>query len=331
MVSLALIIARPAFAQTIPPAATQFGQIMGTVVDINGDAVAGATVILSSSNPSERRTITTPENGYFEFDNLTPGVPYQLTINAEGFADWTLPITLDSGQAKLLGGIQLQLATQKTTVTVTANTAEIATEQVKVEETQRVLGILPNFYVSYEGANTAPLTVKMKFQLALRVSYDPVTVGGIAVVAGIKQAANTPHYRQGAIGYGERFGATAADGFSDIMIGGAILPSLLHQDPRYFYQGTGTVRSRLRHALLSPFIARGDNGKSQPNYSSVGGDLASAALSNLYFPNSNRGAGLVFSQFALGTGERLGADVAEEFLLGKLTHRRHNTKQASGQ
>ena len=33
------------------------------------------------------------------------------------------------------------------------------------------------------------------------------------------------------------------------MIGGAILPSLLHQDPRYFYQGSGTKKSRALHAL----------------------------------------------------------------------------------
>ena len=111
------------------------------------------------------------------------------------------------------------------------------------------------------------------------------------------------------------------NGFSDIMIGGAILPSLLHQDPRYFYQGTGTVGSRLRHAVSSAFIAKGDNGRSQPNYSSVGGDLGSAALSNLYFPKSNRGAGLVFSQFAIGTAERIGANLAQEFLLSKFTHR----------
>ena len=130
------------------------------------------------------------------------------------------------------------------------------------------------------------------------------------------------------MGFGDRFGATAADGFTDIMIGGAILPSVLHQDPRYFYQGTGTARSRLRHAILSAFIAKGDNGKWQPNYSSVGGDLASGALSNLYFPKSNRGGGLVLSLFALGTAERIGADLAQEFLLGKVTHHRQRSNEA---
>jgi hypothetical protein len=161
----------------------------------------------------------------------------------------------------------------------------------------------------------------MKFELALKVSIDPVTTAGIALVSASKQAGNTPNYGQGWGAYGERLGAVAADGFSDIMIGGAILPSLLHQDPRYFYQGTGTTGSRIRHAMFSPFVARGDNGKWQPNYSSLGGDLASSALANLYYPQSNRGVGLVFGNFAIGTAERIGASLAQEFLFGKFTRR----------
>lgn len=197
---------------------------------------------------------------------------------------------------------------------------QVATEQLKAEEHQRVLGIVPNFYTSYE-KDPAPLTAKMKFQLALKVSVDPVTAAGVFGMAGIRQAANSPKYGQGWGPYGERFGATAADGFSDIMIGGAILPSLLHQDARYFYQGTGTTRSRIRHAMLSPFVARSDSGKWEPNYSSLGGDLASSSLSNLYFPRANRGVGLVFGNFAIGTAERIGASLAQEFIIGKFTKR----------
>lgn len=300
----------------------QLGKILGTVTDVRGDAVVGASVVLTGPESADRRTVVTPENGSFQFDDLKPATGYQITVDAQGFAEWTSPtITLDPGQVNLLGGVQLRIATQNTAVTVTYNPVVIANQQIKAEERQRVLGIVPNFYVSYEGENAAPLTAKMKFQLALRVSYDPVTIAGVALAAGARQAFDSPNYQQGAKGYGERFGATAADGFTDIMIGGAILPSLLHQDPRYFYQGTGSTGSRVRHALLSPFIAKGDNGRWQPNYSSIGGDLASSSLSNLYFPKSNRGAGLVFSQFAIGTVERMGASLAQEFILGRLTHR----------
>jgi hypothetical protein len=142
------------------------------------------------------------------------------------------------------------------------------------------------------------------------------------VLAGINQAGGTPNYAGGIRGYSERFGAGAADGLSDIMIGGAILPSLLHQDPRYYYQGTGTDKSRTLHALSSPFVCRGDNGRLQPNVSSIGGDLGSAALSNLYYPPSNRGTGLIFENFALSTGERMLSSVFQEFVVPKLTKHR---------
>ena len=120
----------------------------------------------------------------------------------------------------------------------------MATQQVKAAEKQRVLGIVPNFYANYD-SNPAPMTVKLKFKLALRTAVDPVTIFGIAMIAGLDQAGNTPDYQQGAKGYGQRFGAVAAGGFTDIMIGGAILPSVLHQDPRYFYQGKGRQVSLL--------------------------------------------------------------------------------------
>jgi len=182
------------------------------------------------------------------------------------------------------------------------------------------LGFIPNFYVSYE-KNPAPLTARMKFQLALKTSTDPVTAVGVLFIASARQAGDSPKFGQGWDAYGKRVGVTAADGFSDIMIGGAILPSLLHQDPRYFYQGTGTNGSRFRHAMFSPFVTRSDSGKSMPNYSSLGGDLSSAGLSNLYFPKANRGVGLVFGNFAIGTAERIGTSLVQEFILGRFTKR----------
>ena len=88
-----------------------------------------------------------------------------------------------------------------------------------------------------------------------------------------------------------RVGAGYGDGAIDIMVEGSIRPSLLHQDPRYFYQGTGTSKSRALHVLSNPFICRGDNRPQQPNYSTIGGDLASAALANAYSRvESRRGA-----------------------------------------
>ena len=244
--------------------------------------------------------------------------PLNLTISSQ------VLIPSASVLKDLRTGRRLRSWLTLTTVSVNYSPEEVATEQVKIEEQQRVFGIFPNFYVVYDH-DPAPLTTKLKFRLALKTSTDPVTILGVAVLAGINQAADVPDYQQGWKGYGERFGAAAADGFSDIMIGGAILPSLLHQDPRYYYQGTGTNKSRALHALSSPFICRGDNGNLQANYSSLGGDLASAALSNLYYPASNRGAGLVFENVLLSTSERMLSSLVQEFILHKFTPKTKDT------
>lgn len=318
---LSLTSSVPALAQAAPQENRPTATIIGTVTDVNGDTVPNARILLKGRAAQDERAITSNENGFFQFRDLQPGIPYQISISAKDFADWTSStITLDSGQFKILAGIQLRIETERTAINVRYDPVAVATEQFQAEQHQRVFGIIPNFYVSYD-PNAEPLTAKMKFKLALKVSTDPVTAAGVLLVASSRQAANTPNYGQGWGAYGERLGAISADGFSDIMIGGAILPSLLHQDPRYFYQGSGTTGSRIRHALLSPFIARNDNGSWGPNYSSLGGDLASSALSNLYYPQSNRGAGLVFGNFALGTAERMGASLAQEFLIGKFTKR----------
>jgi hypothetical protein len=294
--------------------------ISGTVTDVNGDLIPGATVILDGPHPEDHREIVASDTAAFAFDHLEPGVPYRVKIRVRGFSDWiSSPIILTPAQYQLLTDVRLRVEGEETSVTVYASNEQLAAEQVRLEEQQRVLGFIPNFYVVYDASNAVPLTTKLKFKLALRVSVDPVTIGGVAAMAAINQAADRPNFVQGAKGYGQRFGSIAADSFSDILIGGAILPSLLHQDPRYFYQGTGTTNSRLRHALLSPFICRGDNGRLQPNYSSLGGDLASSALSNAYYPQSNRGVGLVFGTFAISTAERMVSGIAQEFILPRLT------------
>jgi carboxypeptidase family protein len=296
----------------------QRGILVGTVIDSNNDPVPGANIVLQSAPLKNPRTVVSNDVGFFEFNDLDPGT-YQVSISAPGFARWNSPdVVLKPGQYFILTGAQLRIPEALTKVTVGYSAEEVATEQVKLEEHQRVFGIIPNFYISYD-PNAAPLTTKLKFQLAAKVSFDPVTFIGVGFVAAAEQAGGHPNYRGGAIGYAERYGAAYANGFTDIMIGGAILPSLLHQDPRYFYQGTGTNKSRAKHALTSPFICKGDNGRWQANYSTIGGDLGSAAISNAYYPPSNRGVGLFLGNFLIGTGQRAAANLAQEFILHRVT------------
>lgn len=292
--------------------------MIGTVLDVHGGTVDGATVTVQGGASTEQKVVA-DDNGFFRLDHLTPGIPYHLVISAMGFANWTSPeFTLKPGQSMEQTGIRLTIAAVESSVTVTLSPEEIATAQLKIEEQQRVLGFIPNFYVVYD-KQPAPLTSRMKYKLALKTMTDPVTFMGSAFIAGLDHAADTPDYGQGAEAYFKRFGANYANGLTDIMFGGAILPSIFHQDPRYFYQGTGTTKSRLRHALLSPVICRGDNGRPQFNYSGLGGYLASGAIANAYYPETNRGPGLVFSTFGVDVGADMANGVIQEFLLRKLT------------
>jgi hypothetical protein len=293
----------------------QPGNIVGNVVDVNDDAVPGATVVLQGPVSNDRRTVATNDNGFFEIHDVKPGISYQIIVSAPGFTDWTSSVViLEPGQYKILTASKLRLEEVQTTVTVSPESSlEIATEQVKVEEKQRGFGFVPNFFAVYD-PNPAPLTTKLKFRLAFKAVRDPITVAGVAVLAGAGQSAKTPIYGAGWKGFGERFGAKYANQFTDFMIGDAILPSLLHQDPRYFYQGTGTKKSRAFHAISALFITKGDSGQWQPNYSRLGGDLASAAISNAYSPESHRGAGLMFENFAIDIAAHMSFHLLQEFV-----------------
>jgi hypothetical protein len=315
---LSISVASTAAAQYVSAPVPQTGTIIGTVTDINDDTIPGATVALEAPSLADPPRVVTGDNGFFQLEHLSPGIPYHVTVKANGFADWSSPeITLTPGQYLDLTGIRLHVAVALT-VNAIFSTEEIATEQVKEEEKQRVLGFIPNFYAVYD-RNAVPLTTKLKFRLALKISTDPVTFLGAAFISGVDQAADTPDYVQGAKGFGQRLGANYANGLTDILIGGAILPSILHQDPRYFYQGTGTKKSRARHALSTPFICKGDNGRWQPNYSSLGGYVASGAIANTYYPDSNRGPGLVFSTTFIDIAADMANGLLQEFVFRKVT------------
>src|SRR5262249_7934326 len=158
------------------PRQIQMGSIIGTVTDVNGDTVALAKVVLAGPNPNDLHTAITNDNGFFEFHDVRPGVSYLVIISGAGFADWRSPqVTITASQSKILTGIRLRVATARTTVKVTAaSEVQVATEQVKQQEKQRIFGIIPNFYVAY-GPNVLPLTAKLKFRLAFRTAIDPVT------------------------------------------------------------------------------------------------------------------------------------------------------------
>ncbi len=319
----------PALAQSQQPDQRLSGSINGTVVDQTGAVVAGAPVKLSREDQSPNQEVLSGDDGQFSFADIAPG-PFQLTITAAGFATQTFSGILHSEEIYVVPQITLAVAAATTEVRVVPSRTEVAEDQIKDQEKQRVLGLIPNFYVSYVH-NAVPLTSKQKFELAWRTTVDPITFGVNGVIAGVQQARNDfSGYGQGAQGYAKRYAASYGDFVASTIIGSAILPSLLKQDPRYFYKGSGSRRSRILYAIANSVICKSDVGHWQANYSSILGSFAAGGISNLYYPAKDRnGAGLTFENGLIGIGESATINLLQEFFVRKLTPNAPNHEPAA--
>jgi hypothetical protein len=301
------------------------GTITGRVVSQDGLAVVGAKVKLTQEGQSVSQEVTSSEDGQFAFTNVAPG-SFQLVITSEGFAAHTSNGALHSGENFTVPRVSMVLETNTTEVRVELSAIEIAQEQLKDQEKQRVLAVIPNFYVTYV-PDAAPLTPKQKYNLAWRLNIDPVSFLVAGQMAGIQQARNEfSGYGQGAQGYAKRYGATYANFTISNFLGSAVFPSIFKQDPRYFYKGTGTTKSRILYALANAVICKSDGGHWQVNYSGIIGSLASGGISNLFYPASDRnGPVLTFENTAMGIGSTAVFNLMQEFVLRKLTPKVPNT------
>jgi hypothetical protein len=309
--------------QTAEPLADEVSPatIHGVVESKDGEVYEGVRVALTlaGSGAPLSRTQTTGSDGAFNFADVNPGA-FKLTISSDGFATQTLSGTLHPGENYDTQTIVLLVTTATSEVHVTASQQDIAVEQFHEETQQRVLGVIPNFYVTY-APNAPPLTTRQKYVLAWKSSIDPVAWVAAAGFAGIEQAENSfSGYGQGAQGYAKRFGANYADAFISTMIGGAILPAAFKQDPRYFYKGTGTTRSRILYAVANAVICKGDNGHWQFDYSGILGSLAAGGIANLYYPAKNRdGVALTIEESGLGIASSAIGNLFQEFVVRRLT------------
>ena len=301
--------------------AAKLGSVIGTLLDQSGAVSVGTVVRLTPEDKSAYREVTTGSNGQFSFSNVPPG-HFQLSVSSAGFGNEVYSGDLAPGQTFLAPPLVLSVATVVTQVKVTVDSVEAATEEVHEQEHQRVFGFIPNFYVSYR-PDAAPLTTKLKFQLAWKSTTDPVTIGGAAFLAGIQQAGNEySGFGQGAQGYGKRLGAVYGDVAVSTFLSGAVFPSLLKQDPRYFYRGTGSKKKRLLYAISNSVMCKGDNGQWQVNYSNIAGVVGGASVASTYYPVRNQGLDILNNSL-VRMGESSLAGVIEEFFLHKFTKVSH--------
>jgi hypothetical protein len=304
-----------------PTASVVSGSISGTITDTDSAGIPAARVTLEEVESKGVRVVESDSHGVFVFP-LVPAGSYVITVQASGFSPWKIKdvILLHDGEEFVVPEVQLGVEAISTTVNA-ISMEDLAEREITAEEHQRILGILPNFYVSYL-PHAAPLTRRQKFKLAAHVSVDPITYFTTGVTAGIEQwQGDFSGYGQEFSGFAKRYGASYGDRLSSTFLGAALLPSLLHQDPRYYYRGHGNVVVRALYAISTVAVCKGDNGHWQPNYSNVFGNLGAAGISTLYYPESERHSiQVTVDNTLLGVAEGAFGTLFQEFLLHHFTH-----------
>jgi hypothetical protein len=198
----------------------------------------------------------------------------------------------------------------------------------------RILWTLPNFLTLENAHNVPPLSPEQKFKVTARGLFDPFEFVLVGFVAGLDQAGNSnPSYGQGMKGYGKRYATAYGDNLIENFAANAALPSVLHQDPRYYQLGHGGFLRRSWHAVSRVVITRSDHGQTQPNYSELGGAMAAAAISTYsYHPQSERGLGNVVSVWGTQMAWDAATYVIKEFWPDlRKRSKRHRDLTASAQ
>jgi hypothetical protein len=198
----------------------------------------------------------------------------------------------------------------------------------KAKENDRMLFVMPNYLTVQNEAQVKPLTWKEKFKITAKGAFDPYEFFIVGVLAGIRQAENSyPSFGQGAEGYGKRYGTAFADQVDGNMMVGAIFPSILRTDPRYFQLGKGGIGHRFGYAISRIFVTRKDSGGHIFNIPEFIGNAAAIGISTLYYPSQDRSS----SSFISGWGVQMGVDAfcneLKEFwpdIHRMITKRRHS-------
>ena len=314
-----------ALALLLPTTAALAQSLSGQITDQTGSAVRDAKVVLERDGPPPIETVT-DDDGRFSFADLPAGA-FHIAISAVGFAPQTLDGMLTAGQPLVLEPVRLTIAVGGLVVDVNAARVEVAERQIHQQEQQRVLGVFPNFRVTYL-PNAAPLNSRQKFQLTWKTVADPTRFLSVAVVAGIQQArGDYSGFGNGPDGYAKRYAALYGTVLTGSLITNVVMPTVFKQDPRYFYKGTGSTSSRVGYAISRAVVRKGDNGHWQPDYSRILGHLAAGAISNFYYPAEDRnGVGLTLGNAGLGIGGAAVGNLMQEFVLRRFTT---HTRKAS--
>jgi hypothetical protein len=320
----AVIMAAPAVDSRAWSADAQTSTVIvtGVVVDDTGAPIGGAAVTLTTV-AGPRIDAATDADGRYSA-TIVPG-PFHVTVAAHGFAEQTVSASVAAGDsATQLRDIRLHVG-NAVSIDVTPSVVEVAEQQIKEQEQQRLFGVVPTFFITFN-RDAAPLNARQKFQLSWKTRADPMQFAFVAIVAGVQQHRDDySGFGGGASGYAKRYAAAYATAWTGSLMTRVVMPTLFRQDPRYFFKGSGSTRSRIAYAVSRSVVRKGDDGRWQPNYSGLLGTLASGAISNIYYPEDDRrGAQLLLTNTLLGIGGSAAGHIAQEFLYARFTTRGHH-------
>lgn len=311
---------QPSPALPEAPASNAPGAVRGEVMYPDKSPISGAKLTLT---PTSGPLLTTKAeiDGSFLFQQVPPGT-FTLTVTSDDVEPASTSVTVAPAQSVELPSIEMRMAVVHTDVTAISEW-EAAEREVRAEEGQRILKSIPNYMVVYDD-EPLPLSSGQKFRLSVRTFTDPVSIAVSAAIAAGEQRSNAyPGFGTGVSGYMRRFGASVGDNTSGMLLSGAILPSVFHQDPRYFYRGTGSKASRLMYVLKQTVEQKGDNGHWQFGWSNTLGGVGTALISDTYYPREGHqwgsDTGQLFGLSMLSTGI---SNLMQEFVFGRVTSRR---------
>jgi hypothetical protein len=193
---------------------------------------------------------------------------------------------------------------------IAGKSQETAVGQPGVVQDKRIFGVLPNYRTAEGSVPYHPITVKQKFTIATKDTLSPPSylLGGL--FAGLSQLNNSnPSFGQGVSGYAKRYGTNTGDQVIGNFMTEAIMPSLLHEDPRYFRKGTGSTWSRIGYAISRVTVTRTDAGGTRFNFSEFLGNGTVASIGNLYYPDDKG-----FSSTLQRMGSQIGTDAISNVL-----------------
>jgi len=211
--------------------------------------------------------------------------PVQTAANDNAVVAMTQPVNLATESSSLPDAPDPQTQDQQKTNADQTN----ANQQSGPQQTQRILGIMPNFSAVSAGTKLPPMSAKQKFVLAGRNSFDYSSFVLAAFTAGFAMNGNSyPEFHQGVKGYLRYYWHGLADTASEnFMVAGA-MPVVFHQDPRYYTLGKGGFKRRALYGATRIFVSRTDDGNAMPNYSEIIGAGAASGISSLYYPTRYR-------------------------------------------